>query len=346
MGSYPETRLDLIEYESGLKYDMPLAVDDMSLAFHLGIRNKTLWWLITANEKLYTTFKIPKRGKQRSWRDIQNPHKRLKAVQRLVLGKFLMKIPVGDHVGAYVPEKSCMETAKQHVGKNVIISIDIKDFFPSVKRSMIRHYLKSVGYNHYVSSMLSDLVTYQNFVPQGAPTSGFISNVVADYYFDQKILADLKEFDPQWTYTRYSDDIDVSHPETQKSYNITKVIEIVAKRVNEAGFRLNDKKTRVESYLRRQKVLGMVVNNKLNIVRAEYNRLRCVIHNCVMHGFHTQYKRGRFINPDQLITHTRGMINYIKQVDEEKGQHLEDQFDIALSLYAGEEDPGHDEPKI
>lgn len=342
MSSYESTRLDYLEFNDRLRHEkLPLAIDDMTLAFHLGIRNRTLWWLIRSRDDTkpetkdvgYQIFDIPKRGKNKGRRNIQNPRRRLKAVQRLVLAKFLEPFPVGPHVGAYVPERSCMDVARQHMGRGVIISMDIKDFFPSVKRSMVRRLFLYAGYNHFVASILSSLVTYKNFVPQGAPTSGLISNLVADMLFDQLIIEDLKKIDPDWCYTRYSDDIDISHSKVQTQENTQRIIQCVKKRLKEAGFTVNTRKTKVEPRSRRQKVLGIVVNEKLNLPRYEYNRLRCLIHNCLMHGFESQYKRAGQHSAGALYSHIRGKLSYLKQIDTAKAEKLREKFCLAEEIH-------------
>lgn len=334
MSSFAATRVDLVEFVDTLKHpNLPLIIDDMTLAHTLGIRNRTLWWLMLKNQGLYDVFSIPKRNKSGGTRHIQNPGPRLKAVQRLILAKILEPIPVGEHVGAYIPGRSCMHTATQHVKKSVIISMDIKDFFPSVRRSQIRNYLKSLGYNHLVSSLLADLMTYRNFVPQGAPTSGLIANLIADHKFDQKILTSLKALDPDWCYTRYSDDIDISHPADQSQDKVQEIISLVKSHIRSGGFKVNMRKTRVDPRWRTQKVLGVVVNEKPNIQRLEYMRLRCLIHNCLMHGFESQFERAGQKSANSLKAHIRGKLSFLKQVDEVKANKLKQKFEIAEEVH-------------
>lgn len=342
MSSYTKTRVDYLEFRDELQYDsLPLVIDDMSLAFHLGLHNRTLWWLVHSRNDTksdnkdsgYQIFDIPKRGKGKGKRGIQNPRKRLKAVQRVILSSFLEPFPVGPHVGAYVPERSCLDTARQHVGRGVIISMDIKDFFPSVKRSMLRRLFLRAGYNHLVSSLLSSLVTFQNFLPQGAPTSGLAANLVADMLFDKAIMGDLAQIDPDWVYTRYSDDIDISHPKVQTKKDTQQVIRCVTRRLKEASFEVNKKKTKVEPHSRRQKVLGVVVNEKLNLPRYEYNRLRCLIHNCLMHGFESQYVRAGQHSDAGLRAHIRGKLSYFKQIDEDKAARMKEKFNLAEEIH-------------
>lgn len=336
MSSYLETRSDLVEFQPEIEHDLPLAICDRSLSYHLGIHNKTLWFFIWVKDKLYTTFSMEKRGKSGGRRGIQDPDKRLKRVQGVFLVRFLNRISLGKHVGAYILGRSCLDTAKQHVKSAVIISMDIKDFFPSIRRALIRRYLISLGYNHRVASLMADLVTYKNFLPQGAPTSGMIANLVADWRFDQNILKDLERMDPKWRYTRYSDDIDVSHPERQPRERILEVVNIVRSRVSEAGFQINEKKTKTEPYWNRQKVLGVVVNEKPNIPRVEYTRIKAIIHNCLVFGFTSQFPRARKKSAAALVSHIRGKLSYFKQVDKNKAEKLKRKFEIALEVHADE----------
>ena len=329
MAYYPRNELVVCEFKA-LPYNLPMAVDDMSLAFHIGIRNKTLWWLICDKNNLYDVFAINKRSSSKK-RWIQNPDKRLKAVQKVLLMRFFSQIPVGNHVGAYVIGRSCKATAAQHVGKGVLISLDIEDFFPSIKRAMVRHYLNHLGYPHHVSSLLADLVTYKNFIPQGAPTSGAVANLVADHRFDQRILHDLKAIDPRWTYTRYSDDIDLSHPEKKSETEIENVIDLVRHHLKAAGFRMNEDKTSWALKGKRHRVLGMVVNEKVNIPRKDYMILRALIHNCTVFGFETQFARAKKKTAEELKGYIEGKLNYFGQIDPAKAARLEEQYLVACA---------------
>ena len=339
MPNYRETRVDIVEFPLEVPYELPHAIDDMSLAFDLGIRNSTMWWMIHDKKKMYKVFKLPKRGRPGRYRNIQNPIDVLKNVQKNILSRFLSAVPVMAHIGAYVPGRSCRDTAAQHVGKGVIVSLDIQDFFPSMRRSMVKQYLhRKIGYGYRVASLLAELMTYTNFVPQGAPTSGLIANLVAHDRFDRQILRDLKELDPQWTYTRYSDDIDLSHPEVQEPDRLTAIIALVRDAVESAGFKLNQRKTKVEPHWKRQKVLGMVVNEKVNIPRYEYMRTRSIIHNCLVDGFDNQFERAGMNSASGLKSHLRGKLAFFRQVDPIKAQRLKDQFDLACQVHADVQD--------
>lgn len=294
--------------------------------------------MIHNNDKMYKCFQIPKRGKSKKgqFREIQDPVVTLKNVQRVILSRFLEPIPMGDHVGAYVPGRSCKHTAQQHTNKGIIVSLDLKNFFPTVKRSMIRRVLHAIGYNHEVASLLAQLMCYKNFVPQGAPTSGFIANLVADRRFDREIIRRLHILDKHWVYTRYSDDIDISHPEKQTDERIKQIIVEVSNILRTSGFTLNDSKTKLEPQHWRQRVLGMVVNEKVNIPKLDYTRLRSLIHNCYVHGFDSQYARAGAKSAEALRAHIRGKLNFFHQISEDKADWLKEKFERACAVH---EDP-------
>ncbi len=352
MSSYKQTRVDIAEFTArpAEVFGLPLAVDDMSLAHHLGIRNKTLWYLIRDRNTLYETLRIPKRGKSTGFRDLQNPSDRLKDVQRAILVRFLEPIEQPPHVGAYVPGRSCQHTAEQHTNRGIILSMDLTDFFPSVRRSMIKRFFRDcVGYNNKVASLLATLMTYEkklesgktlNFVPQGAPTSGLIANLVANYLFDGKIIQMLSKLDAEWIYTRYSDDIDISHPEYQDEKVTQAIVDKVQRAVNREGFRINKGKTRREPYMYQQKVLGMVVNKKVNIPRQEFMRLRSLIHNCYVHGLGSQYKRAGLRSAEELLMHVQGKLAYFGQAIKERALVLKQKFLLAKTEYEKDQKRG------
>ena len=322
-----DLKIDIIEF--GEVKDVPLVIDDFTLAAKLGIRNRTLWYVIRNKNSLYKFFELKKpRGGKRA---IHTPNPILKNLQKSILGRILLPIQLPNHVGAYVPKRSCSFTAKQHINKKIVINMDIKDFFTSTKRAMIRNYFNAcVGYNYFVSSLLADLLTFENFVPQGAPTSGYITNLVALHRFDFKVKEFLSEIDKEWTYTRYSDDLAISHPDKQSKETVEKVIKGIEKIVRTAGFKINRKKTRRIPASKQQRILGIVVNEKINIPRLEYRRIRAMIHNCIMLGIDSQVERAGKENAMQLIQYIRGKISYFKQISPRKAGTLATEFERLL----------------
>ena len=120
MSSFLKNELDIYNFSTEIKH-LPMAFDDNTLAFHLGIRNKTLWHLLKNKMEMYKCFSIPKKDKKGNilkLRHIQAPEGPMKAVHTVLNGMFT-KIPLPYNVGSYVPGKSCVDTVDYHVNKEV-----------------------------------------------------------------------------------------------------------------------------------------------------------------------------------------------------------------------------------
>lgn len=333
MGGYALSSVEVVKFPAlePTGVDVPWALDDMTLAHHLGIRNSTLWWAVLSKDKLYRVYRVPKRTPGTGSRQIQEPDGRLKYIQKQLLARFLQPLPLGEHVGAYVLGRSIVHTARQHVRKAVIVHLDLKEFFPSIKRSMIRRYLKDLGYSHKVSSLMTALMTYTNFAPQGAPTSGTIANLVTDKLLDQPVLKKLRMENQgltaysDWVYTRYSDDIDISSVKEQSEEEIDRVIKIVTRAAQKAGFTVKDAKTKVMRHEKRQKVLGLIVNDKVSIDPHKFKHLSKLIHACKIHGFESQ----------NLCTYISGTLAYFHQVEPERTVKLRKEFEVAIQNSTG-----------
>lgn len=353
MGAFTKNEVLTLALPDSIPEGMPYVFDDHSLAFSLGIRNKTLWWLLLSNtirkieqdKGLYKEFKIPKRGNSKKFRTINEPCPALKNVQKSLLVTYFNHLPAPAHIGAYVQGRGLVHTAEQHVGNPVKISLDIKDFFPSTRRKWVRDWLRSFGYNDWVVKALSNLMVMPrrhngsvvSGLPQGAPTSSLVSNFVADARVDQPVLRYLRSLDVESTYTRYADDIEVSFEKDLPFEVVDTITRKLTDVIHASGYRVNTRKTDVQreaSPTRPMRVLGMTVNEKVNIPSEEYRRLRAIIHNCRTKGFETQYERGGHRCEVSLCSHLMGKLVYWREVNPEKinplltelRQAMKDQF--------------------
>lgn len=366
---FRETTIDAITPPENLPEYLPYLLDDGTLAFHLRTRPKILWWMLLNKEKLYTVHRIPKRTG--GVRIIHAPEIRFKRFLQKLEGLVLKPIQntLGTHVTAYRPKKSTRDAVLQHLppcpvcdaaepGKipkshdcprqGVYIHMDIKDFFPSTKRSWIRNYFKEQGYNHYVSGILADLMTVGNIphqknpkklrvgVPQGAPTSGTICNIIADARFDHKILAYFDKLnaklpdDRKWKYSRYSDDMSITCGDKVTRKKINDVINNITEMVQESGYRINRKKTRVIHKYFRKSMLGIVFNQHPNIAKDRYMKLRALCHNCLVQGFEPQLKITHKVSVEELCYWLHGTINYVGQIHPARGAKLRAVYEDAL----------------
>ena len=238
---------------------------------------------------------------------------------------------------AKIPKHDCPRAG-------VKIHMDLKDFFGSTRRSWIRQYFHEVvGYNHYVSGLLAQILTTDLVdektkhvhagVPQGAKTSGDICNLVADWKIDQAILAAL----PEWVYSRYADDIYLTHPKNLPPAEVDKVIHEVERLINNSGYRLNRRKLHVQRPHRQQRVLGIVVNKKANMPKQEYRRMRAILTNCIDHGFEAEFKRAKKDSAGQMMTWLSGKVSYYQMIAPNKGNRLRAMLDVAKKKWMPEE---------
>lgn len=368
---FSKTAIVKIEFPS-IPETLPYAIDDCSLSFHLGYRTKTLWWILNNKTEHYKVHRIPKR--QKGFRIIHAPSTGMKAYLRRVHTKFLIPLQnqLGPHVTAYRKGLSTRHAVAQHIPpckicdstakgitpkkhdcprKGAVIQMDLTDFFGSTRLSWIRNYFKEIGYNHYTASLLAGILTVNDLprtspgVPQGAPTSGAICNIIADRKIDHKIINYLETLDNEmnlekewcWKYTRYSDDLcftcGVDMPPEQKR----EICEQISTIIQREGYQINPLKTRVGHSFYRKTLLGMVFNQKPNIPREKYLLFRALVHNALTHGIETQYKRAGYTSAQTYIDYLRGNVNYISQVIEklnpERAGRLQIELDVAISDY-------------
>lgn len=255
----------------------------------------------------------------------------MRAAQYRICSRILNWIDVPDYIYAFERDKSIPKMADKHVGKQVVISMDIKDFFHTIKQRRLLELFQRFGIGEVPARTLSELCTFKAFVPQGALTSPKLSNIIAADSFGPTVKAfcDSKNL----TLTIYADDITISS--TDPNINITEVILTVTNLVNAAGFRINVRKTKVMRKYHRQYVCGVVVNEKTNLIRKERLRLRAIVHNVKVHGPEHEAQKNQ-TTVDNFINVLRGKINWFKQLNKDKADKLSAELSEALKLHETE----------
>jgi RNA-directed DNA polymerase len=333
MPAYNQTTISIIDIPdfSKVPEGVPWVIDTMSLAHSLGIRNRTLMGMIVTRSKLYRRFVIPKKSGGK--RTIHAPERKLKFVQARLLDRFFSNITYPDHISAYVPERTTRHSAEKHSGKKILIVIDLKDFFPSTRRAWIRKALQDQFHLPFeVVSAIADVSTVRvdtpvgvrYVVPQGAPTSGAICNWVANHRIDGAILAECQKW--SMTYTRYADDLAFSCDKEMPRNETNNFIRAICKIIRKGGYTVNRKKLRVARPGRHQRLLGMTVNEKPNIIRLHYRKLRARIHNCKYKGFDAVAQEMSMASGDLLKSQIEGKISYYHMINPEKAAKLKQQL--------------------
>lgn len=344
MSNYRTTEVMLVDVPDEPQHHdvgVPLVIDDFALAMHLGVRCKTLWYCVNSKNRHYKIFSIPKAKGGR--RILHAPSRVMKYVQRRISRVILGKMPLLPCVGAYVPGKSCKDVAAQHVNQGVLVKMDLKDFFPTHTRGRVRGFFhRHVGYSDYVSGLLADLCTApfdgKHKVPQGSPASPTLCNLMAQHALDRYILARLEG--TGWVYTRYSDDITLSHPDDVPSSKVNKLIDDVQDIIRKGGYKTNRRKTKVQRRWRQQRLLGLVVNERAGISRETYRRYRAILHNCRRDGWEPNAIRYGWDGDGSFKEHLQGKVSYFASVDPVRGKKLKDTFDNVVAELAARQAEG------
>jgi hypothetical protein len=294
------------------------------LAERLELDHGQLAWLAdvrglerTASSRLrnYTYVRVPRAiGPPRV---IERPKARLKEIQRWILRDVLAWIPVHDAAHGFVRGRSARTHAAAHAGRRVVVRFDLEDFFASIAAARVYGIFRTAGYPESVAHVLTGLCTNvvpadlrvssrlarrlaAPHLPQGAPTSPALANLVA-YRLDCRLAA----LGP--VYTRYADDIVFSSDRFLR-LGIDAI-------VRGEGFRVNPAKTRVMGHGRRQTVTGVVVNVRPNVPRAEYDVLKAILHRAVHDG------------PGDLDpAHVMGRIAWVESLNPARGAKLRARF--------------------
>lgn len=259
-----------------------------------------------------------KNGKSR---DITAPSMQLKKRQRWVLDNILIHYVPLECVHGFVKGKSIKTNALCHINQEEIGCIDIKDFFPSINKSQVRNAFVEIGYSYEVADAFADLTTYNDELPQGAPTSPTLANMVFSSV-DRDILKYTNE--NNLVYSRYADDITISGA-NEIQMHLDNVIRIVEK----SGYVINKKKTHVMNSKTGKKVTGLSVGTQVKVPNRFKRRLNQEIYYCKKFGvsFHLRHSSS---NHDKMINYDGylyGMAYFIKMVEPQTGEYYLEQLD-------------------
>ena len=252
-------------------------------------------YLAFRSEYLYKVYDLPKSSG--GLRRIAQPSRELKAVQGWILRNILDKLAPSEHSKGFERGCSILDNASAHVGSSFILSIDLEDFFPTVTGRQVFGVFDSVGYSRAIGHILANLCLYKGRLPQGAPTSPTLANLVCAR-LDARIngYAGPKGI----VYTRYADDITLS---AQTSEKISRAKDFLPTIVRSEGFCINKAKTKISGTMVRKEVTGLVVtSDSVGIGRRRLRELRAKIHYL-------------FLGRSDDFSHVRGWLAYVQSVD-------------------------------
>ena len=303
----------------------------------------------------YQRFKVPK--KTGGERLISAPMPRLKAAQKWILDHIVGKIEVHDAAHGFVPTRSIVSNASVHVGRDVVVNVDLKDFFPSIGYKRVKGLFRALGYSNAARTILALLCTEpeietieldgtkyhvmvngtdgpQRRLPQGAPTSPAITNLICRR-LDRRLHGTATKLG--FTYTRYADDLSFSGA---ADADVGKLLRRVRWIARQEGFEAHPDKTRIFRAGRRQEVTGIVVNEEPTLAKGTLRRFRALLFQIEKDGPEGKHWNG---NQDVLAA-AYGFASYVAMVNPAKGAPLKAQVTALLDKH-GRKPPAPPPPK-
>jgi RNA-directed DNA polymerase len=288
-----------------------------------------------------------------SLRLIEAPKPRLKEMQRQILSQILDNIPLHPSVHGFVKSRSIRTFAAPHVGRRVVLRMDLQDFFPSISGRRIQAFFRVAGYPETVADLLGGICTNaaphsiwkqiapgpdhavdravdrtlvqqmrnlyaRPHLPQGAATSPALANICA-YRMDCRLHGLAQAAGAE--YTRYADDLAFSGDESFEQC-VDRFSIHVASIVHQEGFAVHHRKTRIMRRSVRQYLTGLVANEHLNIVRTDFDQLKAILYNCVRYGPESQNHEA---NPSFQM-HLAGRIGFVESINPHKAERLRKLF--------------------
>jgi RNA-directed DNA polymerase len=272
---------------------------------------------------------------------IEAPKERLKRLQKQILGEILGKIPVHPAVHGFRRGRSIRTFAAPHVGQRVVLRMDLRDFFPTISAPRIQAMFRTAGYPEPVANLLGGLCTNAvpralwkqkgigldllrmadarslyawPHLPQGAPSSPALANISC-YRVDCR-LTGLAEASGA-VYTRYADDLAFSGDATFER-GVERFGIRAAAILLEEGFAVHHRKTRIMRQGVRQYLAGVVANERLNVPRPDYDRLKAILTNCIRHGPSSQNREDHA----DFRAHLAGRVSFVEMVNAPRGAKL------------------------
>ncbi len=293
-GVTPETYKVYLEYAERLvQQKLPIIFSFTHLAKLLGRTNHYLASAVNGTNSHYRSFEIPK--KTGGYREIHAPYPALLQCQYWILNNILSKIPIHEKAFAYVKKKSIKQNAEVHLNQEGFLKIDIKDFYPSIGINKIIQVFKNLGYSHQVSFYLAAICCLDKSLPQGAPTSPTLSNVIFKS-LDNRLDRLAQKLNLK--YSRYADDIAFSGKTISP-----KLLTYIETIINSGDFELNHKKTIVQKKRGKRILTGISIVSEKPKIPSEYKRkIRQSIHYIEKYGLYSHLSKIKNKNPDYLLS--------------------------------------------
>jgi hypothetical protein len=309
-------------------WSLPQLSTRYSLCNFLRLHPDDLDWLTSPRYHHYHEQWLPKRHSGR--RLLESPKPLLKQTQRHLLERLLNLVPPHEAAIGFRPGYSVLDFAAPHCNQELVLKMDLADFFPSLGRPRIKRTFMSLGYRESIANSLASLTTarcqkkdlsssesllyHRKHLPQGAPTSPALANL-AVFRLDCRLTGLARAVGAR--YTRYADDLLFSGS-TELARVVARFEVKVMAIALEEGLTINPRKTRTMPRSQRQAAAGLTLNEKINIKRSDYDTLKAILHNCIQHGPSSQNHQDH----PRFADHLKGRIEWLALIHPGRGEKL------------------------
>ena len=303
---YSEQNLQkCLRYAERLFYNnVPVIYNITHFAALVGYRQEYIKNAVIKTTHFYREFDV--RKKNGSFRRISEPLPSLKEIQLWILQNILYKLNVSPFAKAYKPTIKLTENVRFHVNQPKVLALDLVDFFPSIKTKDVDQCFRQLGYAKLVANLLAKLCCKDGALPQGAPTSPYLSNIF--FYPIDKLISEYCKA-RHIRYTRYADDLSFSG-----NFNDKELLNFVTRSVQSIGMTINSEKTKLMTPNMRQTITGIVVNNKPQVIFHERNELRKSLYYIKKYGINDHILH-QGIKQKNYYEHLIGKVNFVLHIN-------------------------------
>jgi len=274
------------------------------------------------SDAYYRYYNIKKKN-GKGFRKIMEPLPNLKVIQYWILENILETIKPSAYAKAYIKKRGLKQNIRFHVNQKIVLSLDIKDFFPSINFSDVESVFRGVGYSNELSNYLAKLCCLEEELPQGAPTSPYLSNLIFSNV-DSNIANYCKANDIR--YTRYADDLTFSG-----DFDNDALIKYIDPLLNDNGFELNKAKSKLMLRSNRQIVTGIIVNDKPQLDKETRRSIRQEVHYIKTFGLESHMERIK-VNSSYYLNNLIGRISFGLYINP-KDDKLKEYHKLLTELY-------------
>ncbi|MHC0507252.1 reverse transcriptase domain-containing protein [Achromobacter aegrifaciens] len=295
------------------KNKKPVVFEFEHLSRLLGVKMDVLARMVAAPESFYRKFSIPKRSGGKRY--IVAPHRSLLACQRWIASQVLDTVTLHDAAHGFRKGRSIKTNAICHLGKSALLKMDLRDFFPSIKKSWVVNLFREMGYASNVAYYFASLCCYENELAQGAATSPMIANIVSAG-LDRRLTRLSAKFGI--VYTRYADDLTFSGDYIHHSFSGW-----VARIVADYGLSVNEEKTRLKLKAGSRIVTGISIERGVLAVPGEFKRrIKNEFFFIQKYGLLSHMSQLRISDPKYLYS-LIGRVSYWLQIEPENKKAME-----------------------